>query len=294
VAARALLVGVTVALFLLAARAPAQTRTRLALAERDTVSGQALQRRAPRGPMTRRMAQWEIGQLAALHGQGILDDADFDDAKSKIEAKVGTTGQQRRAAAAGAAAGGRGGGGRQPGARVSSHRAGSLSAKQVAQAQGLIAAMKKLKHNHSVVEKALASPWRQDKKRMREKEALLTQQMAKLEAAEARMKRQAGAAAARSAPSASQLGFMGGAGVEGGQNNPDSVYGYHDDHSTYGVSGSGWQGAGNGETPGDLWSPAVGQRRGAGMSASASGGDAGLGTDSTPLGTLAMMGSFVH
>ena len=76
--------------------------------------------------------------------------------------------------------------------------------------------------------------------------------------------------------------------------NHDSVYGYHDDHSTYGVSGSGWQGAGNGETPGDLWSPAVGQRRGAGMSASASGGDAGLGTYSTPLGTLAMMGSFVH
>ena len=57
-----------------------------------------------------------------------------------------------------------------------------------------------------------------------------------------------------------QLGFIGGAGVEGGQGNSDSIYGSHDDHSTYGVSGSGWQGPGNGEAPGDLWNPAVGQR----------------------------------
>ena len=39
----------------------------------------------------------------------------------------------------------------------------------------------------------------------------------------------------------SQLGFIGGAGVEGGQGNSDSIYGSHDDHSTYGVSGTGWQ-----------------------------------------------------
>jgi len=58
----------------------------------------------------------------------------------------------------------------------------------------------------------------------------------------------------------SQLGFIGGAGVEGGQGNSDSIYGSHDDHSTYGVSGTGWQGPGNGEAPGDLWNPAKGQR----------------------------------
>jgi len=61
-------------------------------------------------------------------------------------------------------------------------------------------------------------------------------------------------------PASAQLGFMGGAGVEGGQGNSDSIYGSHDDHSTFGVAGGGWQGPGNGEAPGDLWSPAVGQR----------------------------------
>lgn len=30
-----------------------------------------------------------------------------------------------------------------------------------------------------------------------------------------------------------------------------------DDHDTYGVAGSQWQGPGNGEAPGDLWNPAV-------------------------------------
>ena len=57
-----------------------------------------------------------------------------------------------------------------------------------------------------------------------------------------------------------QLGFIGGAGVEGGQGNSDSIYGSHDDHATFGVAGSGWQGPGNGEAPGDLWNPAVGPR----------------------------------
>jgi len=57
--------------------------------------------------------------------------------------------------------------------------------------------------------------------------------------------------------STSKLGFIGGSGIEGGQGNSDSIYGSHDDHSTYGVSGSGWQGPGNGEAPGDLWNPAV-------------------------------------
>ena len=55
-------------------------------------------------------------------------------------------------------------------------------------------------------------------------------------------------------------GFIGGAGIEGGQGNADSIYGSHDDHDTYGVLGSGWQGPGNGEAPGDLWNPAQGQR----------------------------------
>ena len=66
------------------------------------------------------------------------------------------------------------------------------------------------------------------------------------------------AVAADKAPS--QLGFIGGSGIEGGQGNSDSIYGSHDDHSTYGVAGSGWQGPGNGEAPGDLWSPAMGDR----------------------------------
>jgi len=48
-----------------------------------------------------------------------------------------------------------------------------------------------------------------------------------------------GAGKAQKAPS--QLGFIGGAGVEGGQGNSDSIYGSHDDHSTYGIFGTGWQ-----------------------------------------------------
>jgi len=38
------------------------------------------------------------------------------------------------------------------------------------------------------------------------------------------------------------------------------------------VSGSGWQGSGNGEAPGDLWNPAVGQRQGMGMKGMGGGG----------------------
>jgi len=60
----------------------------------------------------------------------------------------------------------------------------------------------------------------------------------------------------------SKLGFIGGSGIEGGQGNSDSIYGSHDDHSTYGVGGGGWQGPGNGEAPGDLWNPAVGTHSG--------------------------------
>ena len=50
-----------------------------------------------------------------------------------------------------------------------------------------------------------------------------------------------GLGAAKGPKIPSQLGFIGGAGVEGGQGNSDSIYGSHDDHSTYGVSGTGWQ-----------------------------------------------------
>ncbi len=53
---------------------------------------------------------------------------------------------------------------------------------------------------------------------------------------------------------------VGGVDIEGGQGESDSLFGSHDDHSTYGVAGSGWQGAGNGEMPGELWNPAVGRR----------------------------------
>jgi hypothetical protein len=54
---------------------------------------------------------------------------------------------------------------------------------------------------------------------------------------------------------------VGGVDIEGGQGESDSIFGSHDDHSTYGVAGSGWQGAGNGEPPGELWNPAVGRLR---------------------------------
>jgi hypothetical protein len=40
------------------------------------------------------------------------------------------------------------------------------------------------------------------------------------------------------------LSFIGSVGVEGGQGNSDSIYGSHDDHDTFGVAGSGWQGPG--------------------------------------------------
>jgi len=58
---------------------------------------------------------------------------------------------------------------------------------------------------------------------------------------------------------------VGGVGIEGGQGESDSIFGSHDDHSTYGVAGSGWQGMGNGENPGELWNPAVGGRMGGGQ-----------------------------
>jgi len=51
-------------------------------------------------------------------------------------------------------------------------------------------------------------------------------------------------------------------GVGGGQGNADCIYGSCDDHDTYGVAGSQWQGPGNGEAPGDLWNPAVGTHSG--------------------------------
>jgi len=54
---------------------------------------------------------------------------------------------------------------------------------------------------------------------------------------------------------------VGGVDIEGGQGESDSIFGSHDDHSTYGVAGSGWQGAGNGEAPGELWNPAVARMR---------------------------------
>jgi hypothetical protein len=54
---------------------------------------------------------------------------------------------------------------------------------------------------------------------------------------------------------------VGGIDIEGGQGESDAIFGSHDDHSTYGVVGSGWQGAGNGEPPGELWNPAVGRTR---------------------------------
>ena len=78
--------------------------------------------------------------------------------------------------------------------------------------------------------------------------------------------------AADKASKPAQLGFIGGAGIEGGQGNADSIYGSHDDHDTYGVLGSGWQGPGNGEAPGDLWNPAKGERyKGVGASSGVKG-----------------------
>mmetsp|Transcript_13822 Transcript_13822/g.47833 ORF Transcript_13822/g.47833 Transcript_13822/m.47833 type:complete len:80 (-) Transcript_13822:59-298(-) len=65
---------------------------------------------------------------------------------------------------------------------------------------------------------------------------------------------------ARNSNGAPMLGFLGGAGINGGQGNSDSIYGSSDDHDMFGVSGPGWYGPGNGEEPGDLWNPAVARR----------------------------------
>jgi len=62
------------------------------------------------------------------------------------------------------------------------------------------------------------------------------------------------------------LGFIGGVGIDGGNGNATCIYSSCDDHDTYGISGSGWQGPGNGEESGDLWNPAV--KTGSGMSVS--------------------------
>ena len=62
-----------------------------------------------------------------------------------------------------------------------------------------------------------------------------------------------------SAAPTAKLSFIGSTGVGGGQGNADCIYTTCDDHSTYGVAGSQWQGPGNGEEPGDLWNPAVSQ-----------------------------------
>ena len=80
------------------------------------------------------------------------------------------------------------------------------------------------------------------------------------------------------------LGFLGGAGINGGQNNADAIFGSADEHdmvsadhalsehnpgvlplpprlrqllvlAQFGVSGPGWYGPGNGEEAGELWSP---------------------------------------
>ena len=56
--------------------------------------------------------------------------------------------------------------------------------------------------------------------------------------------------------SGGMLGYLGGAGINGGQNNADAIFGSADDHDMFGVSGPGWYGSGNGEEVGDLWSPA--------------------------------------
>ena len=56
--------------------------------------------------------------------------------------------------------------------------------------------------------------------------------------------------------SGSALGFLGGAGINGGQNNADALFGSADDHDMFGVSGPGWYGPGNGEEIGELWNPA--------------------------------------
>eukprot|EP00287_Rhodomonas_sp_CCMP768_P006842 CAMPEP_0196717412 /NCGR_PEP_ID=MMETSP1091-20130531/779_1 /TAXON_ID=302021 /ORGANISM="Rhodomonas sp., Strain CCMP768" /LENGTH=80 /DNA_ID=CAMNT_0042057727 /DNA_START=1 /DNA_END=243 /DNA_ORIENTATION=- len=51
------------------------------------------------------------------------------------------------------------------------------------------------------------------------------------------------------------LGFLGGEGINGGQNNADPIFTTSDDSEPWGLTGPGYYGPGNGETIGNLWNP---------------------------------------
>ena len=69
-------------------------------------------------------------------------------------------------------------------------QSGAPLANELQKAQALAAAMLKLKKNHAYLQKQLQSPWRQDKKELKEKDKMLTQQMSKLEVAMKVMKKE--------------------------------------------------------------------------------------------------------
>ena len=138
----------------------------------------SLRQKNPIKPLTPEKAKWEIERLSTLHNEGILDSEDYGDARAKIMAKIG----QRPASAVARPA--------QAHSRSGKGEAGHvLSADEFARAKGLMMAMQKLKHAHAKIEKALQSPWRQDKKALKDKEQKLTEQMAKLETAESQIKK---------------------------------------------------------------------------------------------------------
>jgi hypothetical protein len=120
--------------------------------------------------LTPAQAQWELARLAQVFEEGILDSADYSDARAKILAKeqgqkVRTRGEQ------------------QP-----RHFGTTLSAPEFKKGQAFLAAMQKLKKDHAYLQKQLQSPWRQDKKGLKDKDKILTRQMAKLEGAMQAMK----------------------------------------------------------------------------------------------------------
>ena len=128
-------------------------------------------------PLTPKKMAWELHQLAVLHGEGILDDEDFSDAKSKIEAKARQSGDSVESPAS-------------PRPSASAPRPHSrMSPADLKRAHAVIAALNKVKKDHTYIKKQLKSPWRQDKKKLEEKDKLLADRMAKLEDMEDEMKK---------------------------------------------------------------------------------------------------------
>lgn len=129
-------------------------------------------------PLSTKKVAWELNQLMHLHEEGVLDDQDYNDAKGKIETKARSASAPHRQAAVLSQAY------RSP--QVALRRMGPEDLKR---AQAVIAALNKVKKDHTYIEKQLKSPWRQDKKKLEEKDKLLADRMAKLESMNNEMKK---------------------------------------------------------------------------------------------------------